>query len=234
MRPGIRPGTVPAAVPRREPKDMKQTPPETQSPPRHTYRQRSSVLLALCFVLGAVILVVSALLSWGDHPQPLFVAWLLFGCAVAWTVFVRPCVVLDQDGVHLRNIVRDVDIPWPLVSDVETRWNLRVWSGDDGHTAWAIASQVERPKVHASVLPGLSSKLDGFPGQGASTPGASTKVTSRMVAEAIDETAADYAAAVADGDLQPPAHPAVTTRWAPLPVLALALPLLAVLVLSIW
>ena len=213
---------------------MKQTPPETQSPPRHTYRQRSSVLLALFFVVGAVILVVSALLSWGDHPQPLFVAWLLFGCAVAWTVFVRPCVVLDQDGVHLRNIVRDVDIPWPLVSDVETRWNLKVWSGDDGHTAWAIASQVERPKVHASVLPGLSSKLDGFTGQGASTPKASTKVTSRMVADAIDETAADYAAAVADGDLQPPAHPDVTTRWAPLPVLALALPLLAVLVLSIW
>jgi len=55
-----------------------------------------------------------------------------------------------------------------------------------------------------------------------------------MVADAIDETAADYAAAVADGDLQPPAHPAVTIRWAPLPVLALALPLLAVLVLSIW
>jgi hypothetical protein len=213
---------------------MKQTPPETQSPPRHTYRQRSSVLLALLFVLGAVILVVSALLSWGDHPQPLFVAWLLLGCAVAWTVFVRPCVVLDQDGVHLRNIVRDVDIPWPLVSDVETRWNLKIWSGDDGYTAWAIASQVERPKVHASVLPGLSSKLDGFTGPDVASPGATTKVTARMVADAIDETTADHAAAVADGDLQPPAHPVVTTRWAPLPVLVLALPLLAVLVLSIW
>jgi len=213
---------------------MKQTPPETQSPPRHTYRQRSSVLLALLFVLGAVILVVSALLSWRDHPQPLFVAWLLLGSAVAWTVFVRPCVVLDQDGVHLRNILRDVDIPWPLVSDVETRWNLKVWSGDDGYTAWAIASQIERPKVHASVLPGLSSKLDGFTGQDSSTPKASTKVTARMVAEAIDETTEDYAAAVADGDLQLPVDPAVTTRWAPLPVLALALPVLAVLVLSIW
>jgi len=213
---------------------MKQTPPETQSPPRHTYRQRSSVLLALLFVLGAVILVVSALLSWRDHPQPLFVAWLLLGSAVAWTVFVRPCVVLDQDGVHLRNILRDVDIPWPLVSDVETRWNLKVWSGDDGYTAWAIASQIERPKVHASVLPGLSSKLDGFTGQDSSTPRASTKVTARMVAEAIDETTEDYAAAVAEGDLQPPVDPAVTTRWAPLPVLALALPVLAVLVLSIW
>ena len=213
---------------------MKQTPPETQAPPRHTYRQRSSVLLALFCVLGAVILVVSALLSWGDHPPPLFVARLLFGCAVAWTVFVRPCVVLDQDAVHLRNIVRDVDIPWPLVSDVETRWNLKVWSGDDGYTAWAIASHVERPKVHGSVLPGLSSKLDGFTGHDDSTPRASTRVTPRMVADAIDETTVDYAAAVADGDLQPPAHPAVTTRWAPLPVLALALPLLAVVAFSIW
>jgi hypothetical protein len=234
MGAGIRPGTEPAVVHRREPEDMKQTPPETQSSPRHTYRQRSSVLLALLFVLGAVVLVGSALLSWRHHPQPLFVAWMLLGCAVAWTVFVRPCVVLDQDGVHLRNILRDVDIPWPLVSDVETQWNLKVWSGDDGYTAWAIASQIERPKVHASVLPGLSSKLDGFTGRDESTPNASRRVTPRMVADAIDETTVDYAAAVADGDLQPPAHPAVTTRWAPLPVLALALPLLAVLAFSIW
>ena len=213
---------------------MKQTPPETQSSPRHTYRQRSSVLLALLFVLGAVILGASALMSWRDHPQPQFVAWLLLGCAVAWTVFVRPCVVLDQDGVQVRNILRDVAIPWPLVSDVEARWNLKVWSGDDGYTAWAIAAQVERPKVHAGVLPGLSSKLDAFTGSESTTPRASTKVTARMVADAIDETTADYAAAVADGDLQPPAHPAVVTRWAPLPLLALAVSLLAVLALSIW
>ncbi len=213
---------------------MKQTPPETQTPPRHTYRQRSSLVLALLFVLGAVVLVGSALLSWRDHPQPLLVAWLLLGCAVAWTVFARPCVVLHQDGVQLRNIVRDVDIPWPLVSDVDTRWNLKVWSGDDGYTAWAIAAQVERPKVHASVLPGLSSKLDAFTGRDGPTPRVPTKVTPRMVADAIDETTVDYAAAVADGDLQPPAHPAVTTRWALLPVLALVLPLLAVLGFSIW
>jgi hypothetical protein len=120
------------------------------------------------------------------------------------------------------------------VSDVETRWNLKVWSGDDGYTAWAIAAQVERPKVHASVLPGLSSKLDAFTGRDGPTPRVPTKVTPRMVADAIDETTVDYAAAVADGDLQPPAHPAVTTRWALLPVLALVLPLLAVLGFSIW
>jgi hypothetical protein len=215
---------------------MKQTQPETQSPSQHTYRQRSSVLLAVLFCLGAAILIGSALLSWGDHPQPLFVAWLLLGCAVVWTVFVRPCVVLTQDGVRLRNIIRDVHIPWPLVSDVETRWNLKVWSGDDGYTAWAIASQIDRPKVSSSVLPGMSARLDDVTGRDAPSPSprGSTKVTARVVADAIDETSADYAAAVADGDLRPPATPAVTIRWAPLPALALALPLLAVAVLTLW
>jgi hypothetical protein len=213
---------------------MKKTQPGTQTSPRHTYRQRSPVLLALLFCLGAVILLVSALLAWRDNPQPLFVAWLLLGCAVVWAAFVRPCVVLTQDGVQLRNIVRDVFIPWPLVSDVETRWNLKVWSGDDGYTAWAISSQIERPKVSSSVLHTLSAKLDTFSGQHESaTPTASSKVTVRMVADAIEETSADHAAAVADGDLQAPKDPAVVTRWALLPALAIALPLLAVVVLTI-
>ena len=68
---------------------MNQTQPETQPAPQHVYRQRSPLLIAVLFGLGALVLLGSAALSWRDHPQPLFVSWLVWGCAALWAVFVR-------------------------------------------------------------------------------------------------------------------------------------------------
>jgi len=212
---------------------MKQTQPETQPTPQHVYRQRSPLVIAVLFGLGAVVLLGSAALSWRDHPQPLFVSWLVWGCAALWAVFVRPSVVLTSDGVRLSNIVREVHIPWSLVSDVEARWNVKVWARDEGWTAWAISSQVERPRVASSLLPGMSTKLDQYAardarGAAGTVPAKAAKVTARAVADAIEDTSAEYTAAVAAGEIQPPPSPAVTTRWVPQAVLALVLPFLAV------
>ena len=215
---------------------MNQTQPETQPAPQHVYRQRSPLVIAVLFGLGALVLLGSAALSWRDHPQPLFVSWLVWGCAALWAVFVRPSVVLSPDGVRLSNIVREVHIPWSLVSDVEARWNVKVWAGDEGWTAWAISSQVERPKGASSLLPGMSTKLDQYAARDAreaSAPAKAARVTARAVADAIEDTSAEYAAAVAAGEIQPPPSPAVTTRWVPQAVLALVLPFLAVVLFTL-
>jgi hypothetical protein len=217
---------------------MNQTQPETQPTPQHVYRQRSPLVIAALFALGAAVLLVSAALSWRDHPQPLFVSWLVWGCAALWAVFVRPSVVLSPDGVRLSNIVREVHIPWSLVSDVEARWNVKVWAGDEGWTAWAISSQVERPKGASSLLPGMSTKLDQYAARDAretagTAPAKAARVTARAVADAIEDTSAEYAAAVAAGEIQPPPSPAVTTRWVPQAVLALVLPFLAVVLFTL-
>jgi hypothetical protein len=217
---------------------MNQTHPETQPAPQHVYRQRSPLVIAVLFGLGALVLLGSAALSWRDHPQPLFVSWLVWGCAALWAVFVRPSVVLSPDGVRLSNIVREVHIPWSLVSDVEARWNVKVWAGDEGWTAWAISSQVERPKGASSLLPGMSTKLDQYAARDAretagTAPAKAARVTARAVADAIEDTSAEYAAAVAAGEIQPPTSPAVTTRWVPHAVLALVLPFLAVVLFTL-
>lgn len=217
---------------------MNQTQPETQPTPQHVYRQRSPLVVAVLFGLGAVVLLGSAALSWRDHPQPLFVSWLVWGCAVLWAVFVRPCVALTPNGVRLSNIVREVHIPWSLVSDVEARWNVKVWAGDEGWTAWAISSQVERPRIASSLLPGMSTKLDQYATRDAheaagTAPAKAAKVTARAVADAIEDTSAEYAAAVAAGEIQPPPSPAVVTRWVPRAVLALVLPFLAVVLFTL-
>ena len=202
---------------------------------RHVFRQRSSVGLAVvCGVVG-VVLLVSLALSWSDYARPLSVAWLLFGLAVAWAVFARPAVVLDVGGVTLRNLVRDVHIPWTRLTHTSSRWNLKVFAGDRGYTAWAIASEHERPKGGAGgmfrmPIPG---RLQGLASADTRPPATSPKATAQSVARSIDQAKQEYGDAVAQGEL--PAAPDDTVRitWVPLAMVVLLLPAIAVIVLSL-
>jgi Bacterial PH domain len=201
---------------------------------RHLFRQRSPlVLAAACGVIGLVLLV-SIAREWVDDPQPLFAAWVLFGLALAWSLFVRPAVLLDDDGVTIRNVVRDVHIPWARVTDVEFRWNLKVFAGDRAYTAWAISSQVERPK-HAfggtSAL--LPRRLDTYASAYAPSPTPTLKVTARMVARSIEQAKEGYAEAVARGALADAPDGQVRVTWVPLVLTILVVAVLAVAALSL-
>jgi len=84
----------------------------------------------------------------------------------------------------------------------------------------------------------MSTKLDQYAARDAreaagTAPGKAAKVTARAVADAIEDTSAEYAAAVTAGEIQPPPSPAVTTRWVPQAVLALVLPFLAVVLFTL-
>ena len=198
-----------------------------------TYRQRSSQLIALLFIAAALFLIISILRSWGSDPSPLFLSVMLLGIAGAWALFLRPAVVVDQQGVTLRNVLRDVQVPWLLLDDVDARWNVRVFVGERPYTAWAVATQVERPK--GGGLLGGGSALSRYlreDSAAAPDPGG-RKVTSRMVADVIERTREEYAAAVAEGQIVPPADPRVRVRWVPPVMAVLAVPTLAVLVFAV-
>ena len=190
-------------------------------------------LAAVCAATG-LFLLVSVALDWADSPQPLFASWVIFGLALVWAVFVRPAVLLEREGVTLRNIVRDVHIPWGMVSDAESRWSLKVLAGDRGYTAWAISSQVERPRALSAG--GLGGFSNGRPGEYARAAAGSSahapKVTAAAVARAIEAARQEYDEAVAHGAL--PAAPGAQVRvtWAPLVMAVLLLPAIAVVALS--
>ncbi|MHB8274838.1 MAG: PH domain-containing protein, partial [Dermatophilaceae bacterium] len=169
---------------------------------QHLFRQRSPLALAAVCAVTGLLLLVSLAQHWADNPQPLFVAWVLFGLALVWSVFVRPAVLLDDEGVTVRNVVRDVHIPWARLTDVEFRWNLKVFVGDRGYTAWAISSQVERPKgvsggMFGMLLPG---RLDKYASADVQLSSPAPKVTASMVARSIEQAKQEYEEAVAEGD----------------------------------
>ena len=202
---------------------------------QQVFRQRSPLWLAAVCALIGLFLLLSLARSWADDPQPLFAAWVVFVLAVVWALFVRPAVLLDDQGVTVRNILRDIHVPWAQLSDTESRWNLKVFVGDRGYTAWAISAQVGRPKGAAGGLFGSLSLrgLDKYAGAPARPTGSAPKVTAAMVARLIEAGKDDYEAGDARGAL--PATPDAPVRvcWVPLVVAVLLLPAIAVLALTL-
>ena len=206
----------------------------TQTTTQHVFRQRSPLALSVLFGVTGLLLLVSMALDWADKPEPLFALWVIFGLALMWSLFVRPAVLLDIDGVTIRNVLRDIHIPWVLVTDVEFRWNLKVFAGDRAYTAWAISSQVERPKGTGggrfAILPGQVNKYARADVL-SSTP--APKVTASMVARSIEAAKEDYAEAVAHGALAAPPESQVRISVVPLVLVVLVLPAVAIVALSL-
>jgi Bacterial PH domain len=199
------------------------------------FRQRSPLGTAAVGVVTGLLLLVSLARSWADNPQPLFASWVLFELALMWSLFIRPAVVLDDHGVTLRNVVRDVFIPWVQVTDAEYRWNLKVFAGDLGYTAWAISSQVERPKRVTGGMFGnfMSPRLDKYAIADTHLSATAQKVTASMVARSIAQAKQQYEEAVAQGALSAAPEVQVRITWVPLVLAILLLPAIAVAVLSL-
>lgn len=90
----------------------------------------------LWFVLAAALAVEVVLRT----PVEVAAGRLLLLAAatvVVHVVFWRPAVVVDDDAVTLRNLVRDVRVPWHLVEAVDTRFALAVLTPSGTYTSWA-------------------------------------------------------------------------------------------------
>jgi len=202
---------------------------------QHVFRQRSSTgLAAVCGVTG-LLLLLSLVRNWASYPRPLFAAWVVFALAVAWSVFVRPAVLLDVGGVTLRNVVRDVHIPWTRLTDVTSRWNLKVFAGDKGYTAWALSSEVERPKGASGGMFGMPipGRLHGVASAGTKPSTTVPKATAQSVARSIRLAKQEYDEAVAQGELPAAPDAMVQVTWVPLAMAVLLVPAIVVVALSL-
>jgi hypothetical protein len=75
-------------------------------------------------------------------------AWLLAGGVVVHALFWRPAVVVDDDGVVLRNVLRDVQVPWSLLEGIDTRFTLTLLTPDGRHQSWAASAPGRPSTVH--------------------------------------------------------------------------------------
>jgi hypothetical protein len=103
----------------------------------------------LCAAIGVVCLVAMVALVATVGPSALWRAgpWLALVAGSCWAFFWRPEVVVDDGGVRLVNVFRTIDLPWPSIQAVDTKWALTLITAYGRYTGWAAPA----PGVHEAV-----------------------------------------------------------------------------------
>jgi hypothetical protein len=92
-------------------------------------------LTVVIAVLGVAAVVSTAV----DDPEVAlrYGPAMLVPAAVAWLLFARPAVIVSDAGVELRNVLRTIELPWPSIERVDTKYALTLHSAYGVYAAWA-------------------------------------------------------------------------------------------------
>jgi hypothetical protein len=105
------------------------------------------VVGAMC---GVAVVVTAAQGSVRDVVTAL--PWLALVAGACWAIFWRPRVEVSDGGVRIVNVMRTIDVPWPAIRDVETKWALKLVTAYGAFTAWAAPSGGRGPARRASRI----------------------------------------------------------------------------------
>lgn len=109
-------------------------------------RVKSASGQAIAVGMG-VLLAVGAVLTVADEGVSAVVTvwpWLALVGGVSWAVYWRPEVQVSDGGVRIVNVTRTIDVPWPALQEIDTKWALTL------HTVWG------RYRAWAAPAPGRS------------------------------------------------------------------------------
>ncbi|WP_291378595.1 hypothetical protein [Demequina sp.] len=107
------------------------------------YRARGSLVWGwLCVGLGGIF-AVSDIVASGLSGARVGVGLGVCVALVGLAVYLRPAVIVTQEGVVFRNILHTASAPFARIREVSMRWSLEIL-GDDGKKAGAFAAPASR------------------------------------------------------------------------------------------
>jgi hypothetical protein len=195
---------------------------ETRPPGSRTLRPGSSIAVGAVAAVAALSLIVPSLLT-SPRSWPL-ISGATLALVLVWLFVVRPCAVIHDEGLRLVNPLRVVDLTWPTITEVRSRWTLVVVADGTAYTAWGVPADPGRPKYGRSLLTvpaNRVAKASGLTGTGVRAPDDLAPARPKVEAQAV---AAEVEARVAadrrrtDGRTPRISHQA----WDPLPIGLLA------------
>lgn len=165
--------------------DASQPTPGASDPERRdgrTLRPGSSVAVGVVGAVAGLGLLVPALLT---SPR----SWALISSVVLalvllWLFVVRPCVVIHAEGIRLVNPMRVVELTWPVITDVRSRWALELTAEGRRYTAWGVPADPGRPRYGRGMLTVGANKVRG---KGTTEVPTKSKVEAQAVAAEVEE-----------------------------------------------
>ncbi|WP_308121633.1 PH domain-containing protein [Actinotalea ferrariae] len=147
--------------------------------------------VAALAAFGLVSLVVE-----GEPAEVLrYGSVLVLVAALVWAAYWLPAVEVSAAGVTLRNVLRTVELPWPSIQRIDTRYALTLVTAYGTYSAWAAPapgnrrSHRETPAAELRGLPETTYGAGGSvrPGDLPSSPsGAAAAIVRRRWEELRD------------------------------------------------
>lgn len=146
-----------------------------------TLRPRSSIAIGAFGTVAGLALLVPALAA--PDRDWLTISTIVLALVLLGLFVVRPCAQLRHDGIRLVNPLRVVDLAWPAIEEVRSRWALELVSAGRRYTAWGVPADPGRPRHGRSTV--APSRSTGRRPE-AQSPGLQGKVEAQTVAEEIE------------------------------------------------
>lgn len=174
-----------------------------QSPDRRAgviLRTRSSTLVGAALLALVVVLLADALLRGRWDVAVLSLPALGLVVVAAVEVFLRPGLRLHPGGITVVNPLSTIEVPWPAIADVRTRFHVSIETRSGRLIGSWGAPAAPR------IKPSAAGSLGDWSGGTAAHPGGSAP--SSAAHRVIDSYWAEFAESAAREELAEPVH-----RW---------------------
>ncbi|MFC3984103.1 hypothetical protein [Streptosporangium jomthongense] len=194
---------------------------------KQAFRSTAVQVLGWIWMAFAAFNAVDLIVRFSGRPSMIAAAVLTVLTAVVLITCLRPVTKFVEDGVLVRNPLRNFFVPWPLVDDVSVSHSIMITSGGRKIRCWTPqASGRERVSAMRRALPSKAGRLRTEParskGEQAAVEALAGKTHADWVAEQLLERArsAKRTASKATGTVPEPGTVRVT--WSPTALAALA------------
>jgi hypothetical protein len=147
-----------------------------------TLRPGSSVTVGVIGAVAGLGLLVPGLLT--EPRSWTLISSVVLALVLLWLFVVRPSVVIHAEGIRLVNPLRVVDVTWPAITEVRSRWALEVVASGRRYTAWGVPADPGRPRYGRGMLAVGANKVRG---KGTTEEPARSKVEAQAVAAEVEE-----------------------------------------------
>ena len=107
--------------------------------------------VAIAVIAAAIVVVTGTLEGW-DVAAGL-APWTALFTLACWACFWRPEVRVTDAGVTLTNVTRTIEIPWPALQAIDTRWALCLVTAYGRFMSWSAPA----PGARAAVVRSMTS-----------------------------------------------------------------------------
>jgi hypothetical protein len=149
-------------------------------------RPGSATVVGVVCVVASLLLLVPALRRPGANL--VLIASVVLALVLVWLFVVRPCARLGREGITLVNPLRTVELTWPVITEVRSKWALELVADGRRFTAWGVPADPKRPKYGRDLLlMGTNRVRGGTPaGQAAGAASPRRKVEAQTVAAEVE------------------------------------------------